>query len=623
MGGQPIDLSEFGAKPISAPSSSAHAPMDLSEFGAKPISPSTGKTPPSPGWFDRADSAITSFLAPNPANLQQPHPLGQIVSQGLADPEAAKTLGREVYSGVKTVAGMPAGIYHAFTDNPTPEETKDYGTPQSPDVIDRIGLGVGRIGVIPVKRAIQDYSAGKVTPDAALENAPEAIGSAAGNVVGGKLIESAMPKVAAAGNAALEKTGGAIQKVGQTAADATRAAYGIANPESLDAVQSATKALKPRNSKVNWQQDVQSALPDVRRAIDNAGVDVKSASLDDVERATLQAKKDVWAEYDQNFSDPNKGAAVDTSPVAKTIRGTVSQRTLEQNPTLADRVEAIARTYDGRQLSVSDLEDRIGELNNETRGIEARYPADKAAAQVMPENAPTFAERNALRNLLTSKLDELSGPGAQALRDRYGALKSFQDVLQRRKQVYERAAPESLGEAVGRFTGVGQMVKGTAKVLTGQPSGLADIAGGAVTRAAAKAGRQMNDSQFLIRQALQKTVPRGPVVPRMQGEYIAPPALRMLRGTQGTLPAGQYEAPASPLPPQGQLPAPVVEGEYVQEGAPRPRVAGFLPRGVYHNPSGVEAPLAPQLPPYRGIPLPAKGPKPSVSRYTRTQGEMR
>ena len=585
------------------------------QAGAISSTPPAAKTPSAPGLLDRADSAITSALATNPENLRSFARTNAI--------EVPKTLGREVYTGAKTILGIPGGLYHAFTDNPTQEETSEFGTPQNPDVIDRLSLGVGRIGVIPVKRAIQDYSAGKVTPEAALDNAPEAIGSGAGNIVAGKLMEAIAPKAAEVGTEAIEKTGGAIQKTSQAVANTARSAYGIANPEALDAVQSATKALKPRNSKVNWQQDVQSALPDVRRAIDNIGIDVKSATLDDIDQAAQQAKKDVWGEYKQNFSGPNRNAQVDTTPVAKTIRSTVSQRTLEQNPALADRVNAIAATYDSRSLPLEELEDRIQELNNETRGIEARYPADKAAAQATPENAPVFAERNALKNLLVSKLDELSGPGAQELRTRYGALKSFQDVLQRRKQVYERANPESLGEAVGRFEGVGQIAKGTAKLITAQPSGLADILGGVATRAAAKAGRQINDSQFLMRQALAKTTPRGRIIPRVQGEYVQPPPPSQLRGPAASLPPGQYEAPASPLPPQGQLPMPVTEGEYMPEPpAPAPRIAGVLPRGVYHQPGGFE-PNQPALPPYRGIKLPATTPGPPVSRFTRNQGELR
>jgi len=383
-----------------------------------------------------------------------------------------------------------------------------------------------------------------------------------------------------------------------------RQAYGIANPEVLTAEESATRALKPRNSLTNWKQSVGSALPDVRRAADNLGVDPSQATFDDVQRATLQAKKDVWQELEHNFLGPNARLTVDTSPVARTIRSTISQRTLEQNPTLAASIEKIASTYDNRPLSVADLEERIQSLNDETRGIQARYPNDRAAAMRMPENAPVFAEKQALSNLLASTLDEASGPGAAALKQRYGALKQFSDVLDRRKNVYERQNPESLGEQVGNIVGLGQMARGAGRMVGGDlVGGGADIAGGVIARKVARAGKMMNDSQFLMRQALAKTTPRPAMVPRMQGQYMQPPS----GGTQ-VLPPGVYQQPGgffeTPQPPQ--LPS---------------GIRGFLPKGVYEQPGTSINQRA--LPPYRGIPLPEKFKRGSVSRYTREEGEVR
>jgi hypothetical protein len=168
------------------------------------------KEEPGPGLLDRVDTAITSFLAPNPANLQRPHSLRQIASQGLTDPEVAKTLGREVYSGAKSVVGIPGGLYHAFTDPESEQEKTEYGAlPENPDIYDKVGLGVGRMTAIPLQRAIRDYSSGLVTPDVALENAPEAIGQGAGTVVAGRLAEEA-PGVA---RAAAEKVSPGVRAV--------------------------------------------------------------------------------------------------------------------------------------------------------------------------------------------------------------------------------------------------------------------------------------------------------------------------------------------------------------------------------------------------------------------------
>lgn len=389
-----------------------------------------------------------------------------------------------------------------------------------------------------------------------------------------------------------------------------RRGTGYIDPTVMTAEESATRALKPRNSLVDWKKNVGSALPDVRRAVDSLGVDPAQATFDDVQAATLRAKKDVWGELEKNFLGPNARLHIDTSPIARTIRSTISQRTLEQNPGLAESINKIADTYENRTLAVADLEERIQELNRETRGIEARYPNDKAAAKAMPENAPIFAERQALSNLLGSTLDEASGPGAAALKQRYGALKQFSDVLDRRKNVYERQNPESLAEQAGNIVGLGQMARGAGRVMGGDVvGGGADIVGGVVARKVARAGKNLNDSQFLLRQALSKTSARPPMVPRITPEYIPPgQPLGLPSGATKALPAGVYaqpsgvETPLSPaLPPFG--------------------IKGFLPRGVYEQPG--TSINQPALPPYRGIPLPETFKKGPVSRYTRAEGESR
>jgi hypothetical protein len=146
-----------------------------------------------PGLLDRADKAITETLATNPRNLQSATSTNLI--------EVPKTLGRGVYSGVKTIAEMPSGIYHAFADEATPEEKARYadlekeqdeapGTETSG--YKRIGLGLGRLAnsvVEPLVQAGKDYTSGRVGYNDILENAPEALGQGAGIVVGGKLLK--------------------------------------------------------------------------------------------------------------------------------------------------------------------------------------------------------------------------------------------------------------------------------------------------------------------------------------------------------------------------------------------------------------------------------------------------
>jgi hypothetical protein len=332
----------------------------------------------------------------------------------------------------------------------------------------------------------------------------------AGDVLAPKVMHA---PVTEAPGVAIEGTRNAAQNlVVQPAKTITEAARGYWNPEKASPAQAATMAFRPRNSKYNWKQEIQTALPDMRRAADSAGVDVNKMTIQDAHQAAGLAKRQVWDELTQNFSDPHAAAQVETSKVADTIRSTVTQRMEEQNPNLAERINQIADTYEGRKLSVQDIEERVQDLNNETRAIEARHPADKWAAQNDPNNAFVFAEKQALRNLLDSKMDELAGPGYQALKSRYGALKSVEDVIQRRIPVAERQAPESLSAVLSKAYAAGRVARG---VLSANPL---DIAEGAVSLASQRRSARLNNPDYLTQQAFSKTQPSpGPAV---EGEYM-------------------------------------------------------------------------------------------------------
>jgi len=145
-----------------------------------------------PSTLEKADKAITSTLETNPENLKS------LARTNLI--EAPKTLGREIYSGVKTIAGMPSAIYHAAADEATPEERgeyaqfeKEHGEAPGAETsgMKRIGLGIQRLSGIPAAvDAAKTYADPKTRPgyQQILENAPEALGQGAGTVVGGELL---------------------------------------------------------------------------------------------------------------------------------------------------------------------------------------------------------------------------------------------------------------------------------------------------------------------------------------------------------------------------------------------------------------------------------------------------
>ncbi len=105
------------------------------------------------------------------------------------------TLSREGKSFTGTIAGIPSAVYHAFSEPPMQDEKDRWGAEEVAGP-KRVGLGLHRLITAPVETAGKWYSdafSGKIplAYEQALSVAPEAIGSAAGSVVAGKLAEGA------------------------------------------------------------------------------------------------------------------------------------------------------------------------------------------------------------------------------------------------------------------------------------------------------------------------------------------------------------------------------------------------------------------------------------------------
>jgi hypothetical protein len=339
----------------------------------------------------------------------------------------------------------------------------------------------------------------------------------------------------------------------------------VINPvKYMTAEQAATKAIKPRNSKTNFPQELATALPDARRAADTLNIDPQNMTLDDAMNAVTQAKKDVWGEYQQNHSNVVQGLTADTHPVADAMAKTISNRMSAQNPSLAKRIQRGADEYAGNQMSMQEIEDRVKELNNQTRAIEARYITDKRAAKQNPGNAYLFAERDALRQLMLDKMNQITGPGAADLRQRWGNLNSVEDALSRRIPVADRQSPSTLSDLLAKTYGPGKIIGGLIQVGTGVGAlhGLANIAEGASAIIGAKNAKLMNNPDRLIGHAFEKTNPTPSAKIPLNGQYMPPtppasgppflyPIQRRLPGAvhQGSLPPGQYPAQSSPMAP--------------------------------------------------------------------------
>lgn len=138
---------------------------------------------PNPILSAPEESGLTSgpLLSPNPDENDQPS------GAFSTNPLQLRALAREANSAKNTIASAPGAILHALTDPKTPDE---------PNLPGHILPALNRLAVQPTVNAAKWYSdaaQGKVPNalDQALSVAPEAVGSGAGNVLLGKVVESA------------------------------------------------------------------------------------------------------------------------------------------------------------------------------------------------------------------------------------------------------------------------------------------------------------------------------------------------------------------------------------------------------------------------------------------------
>jgi hypothetical protein len=163
------------------------------------------------------------------ADVEQAPPMGKF---SMADvqtdatatakpPSFWDTLQREGKALTGTIAGMPAAVYHAFSEPATAEEKAKFGGEDQVTGAKRVGLGLHRLTTAPVETAIDWYSdaaKGKIPNayDQMLSVAPEAMGSAAGSVVAGKLAEAApgaVRTIASEAPGAVAATGDALSAI--------------------------------------------------------------------------------------------------------------------------------------------------------------------------------------------------------------------------------------------------------------------------------------------------------------------------------------------------------------------------------------------------------------------------
>jgi len=368
-------------------------------------------------------------------------------------------------------------------------------------------------------------------------------------------------------------------------------------PEDVDPVRGMVQALAARNTVKDFPGKVAIAGPDVRAALDSAGVAPEEMTPTQFIQAVYGAKAQVGDEMMSRLSSVPTKSVFSTNGVAGKIVAAVQKmapQTQVENPNILDAIANTAALYHGQHYNLGDIELRIQNLNNELSSAQSglKISQDKLAND--PQYAYRFAELNGLRDLENSIFNRLNMPGMGDLKQRYGALKELQNAAERRIPVIERQRDPGLYQGIGAIGGLSSAViggvraaGGAVRALSGgttdaMQAGLEQAARGALEFKIGRNLQQARDPMFLLRSAMANT-PSRYAGAEFQGPTGVPPAATPpgWRGLQ--LPG--YRGPAAPTP-RALPPAPPIAGEL-------PEATVIQGGGLKRGPSGRMEAVAP------------------------------
>jgi hypothetical protein len=309
-----------------------------------------------------------------------------------------------------------------------------------------------------------------------------------------KVTVKSLAEDTAIGGATGAVVGGAAAGIPAAGVEAVRFVKGVKNFISPDVEVALTKAIKPASRNFGFKDALQTAIPDIYSTAQQHGIELNS--VESLGTAINQAKKGVWQEY-QGLLGPNAKATIDGGPIADKMLSAIDKRFRLQNPGAAEAIEKVADTY-RRQIPLSEAEDFLQSANNDLNGYYAKNKVGQKVALGDPEKAYVVHEAEGLRAALYSKLDELTGKSAAAIKQRYGALSNIETDVAKRINVAARQNPDSLAEQIGMAQGIASIGKSVLNRNFG------DAVSGGAQIAASHYFKNKNTSDALVETAFRK-----------------------------------------------------------------------------------------------------------------------
>ena len=268
----------------------------------------------------------------------------------------------------------------------------------------------------------------------------------------------------------------------------------VADTVAPDAVTALTKAIKPGKTNTGFDAALKMSLPVIEDTSQTMRKPI--SNINDLADVIKLSKDRIWATY-QKILGPNSNATIDGNQIADAMVNSVDKRTQIQNPGLVDSLSARADTY-RKPLSLADAEDFLQSANNDLHSYYAKNKVGQKVAAADPQIAPTLAEAGALRDALYSKLNDLSGADAAALKKQYGALSNIQNEVIGRANVAARQNPDSLATQINTGQAIGDIAQSVADLKLGS------AVKGAAKLAASHYIQNKNSTDGLIQSAFSR-----------------------------------------------------------------------------------------------------------------------
>lgn len=353
------------------------------------------------------------------------------------DPAAQRTVLRFLNRG-KAIPEIPSMVRDAFMEPATGEELQ-----KSPEVFKSpLRKGLRRLsGIDAIDNAESDYRAGRVTPEAALSVAPEALGDASTNVVAGKILDAGVKGVKGAVTTGIQKAPKVAKSlidplvyegVGEAKADAR---FGVDPSKGiLDEGLVGTKEGLAGDPTTRTPGKIKTRLGELKSAADNILQNHPNS------RRLINAEPLIDSAIDSAVQSAKKVGASGTITRLESLR------------------EALKTQYgklQGTPYEMNNLKMQLQDSANELGGYENAEPADASAAMAMKDAAHNI--RGAVDTLV---------PEAADLNSRMSNLIDAQSGLER-KIILEKGGTSRPGLNHGFVNSVIDKTIGSAPVRTG------------------------------------------------------------------------------------------------------------------------------------------------------------